>query len=543
MSFLHVVSPQELFVLPEPEKEHIAHGWVTSSSSPARSSSNGPRADGIASSVLSSNEQSASSQREKQQEMRRIQRIAVARDQEAGLDAEWYARVEKYCAVVKLHQMSLVSVVMSQEEAVSGSLPSALLTLACPVDVKFPLPVLLRKVATDLSDDELARTMLAALRQIACGIRHLHACGVAYGGLSAAAVVSNARMTEFALMPPTNFSAGTMSEDVRDLGRMMAEMLASARRSEIAAALAAPAKDMDEMNNLLVAEGHGLPLLHLMSCQPSALLGYALKNDGSRQKSMAALEKLIPKELITEFHAKAFANLPPSDIPDASPHRSVKIAIRVGCRDSLLFAFAPKPAGLGYTTSTVLSDHALACAIHCAAHVGNCTSIEHLVEHGADVNMPSKRGGPVAVAAISGNVAALKLLVKLGADIRQPGQRKRPIREAAAFATPEIMAAFVELGEAVDQADEDDCTPLYSACQHGNLQVVKYLVEHGADVNQYARIFTPLLAKATMRRRGICSRSVRMGPPHLHSQLPARRTRWFAIYLTEGSTECPPCSA
>jgi ankyrin repeat protein len=46
------------------------------------------------------------------------------------------------------------------------------------------------------------------------------------------------------------------------------------------------------------------------------------------------------------------------------------------------------------------------------------------------------------------------------------------------------VKTLIEHGAKVDAATTDGATPLYIACQNGQLDVVKYLIEKGANVMQ-----------------------------------------------------------
>ena len=66
---------------------------------------------------------------------------------------------------------------------------------------------------------------------------------------------------------------------------------------------------------------------------------------------------------------------------------------------------------------------------------------------------------------------------------------------AEAGSLPRVKRALAE-GAVVDAEDEDGHTPLMSAAWHGNLELVKYFVDAGADPNRWAQGDTPLARAA-----------------------------------------------
>ncbi|XP_005531048.2 PREDICTED: ankyrin repeat domain-containing protein 16 isoform X1 [Pseudopodoces humilis] len=61
------------------------------------------------------------------------------------------------------------------------------------------------------------------------------------------------------------------------------------------------------------------------------------------------------------------------------------------------------------------------------------------------------------------------------------GDYKRPIHEAASMGHQECVSFLLERGASVDCLKKGDWTPLMMACTRKNLEVIKTLVEHGAN--------------------------------------------------------------
>ncbi|KFP78054.1 Ankyrin repeat domain-containing protein 16, partial [Acanthisitta chloris] len=86
-------------------------------------------------------------------------------------------------------------------------------------------------------------------------------------------------------------------------------------------------------------------------------------------------------------------------------------------------------------------------------------------------------------AARSGHLDVLEYLVQeLGMDVEVVnGDYKRPIHEAASMGHRECVAFLLERGASVDCLKKSDWTPLMMACTRKDLEVIKTLVEHGAN--------------------------------------------------------------
>ncbi|XP_033370750.1 ankyrin repeat domain-containing protein 16 isoform X3 [Parus major] len=86
-------------------------------------------------------------------------------------------------------------------------------------------------------------------------------------------------------------------------------------------------------------------------------------------------------------------------------------------------------------------------------------------------------------AARSGHRDVLEFLIReIGMDPEVAnGDYKRPIHEAASMGHQECVSFLLERGASVDCLKKGDWTPLMMACTRKNLEVIKTLVEHGAN--------------------------------------------------------------
>jgi ankyrin repeat protein len=132
--------------------------------------------------------------------------------------------------------------------------------------------------------------------------------------------------------------------------------------------------------------------------------------------------------------------------------------------------------------------------IHCAIEAGDFEAVKDFIKRGADVNALDSYGQNVLhYAAAKSNLEMLKYLKELTKE----QQNQKPIIFAALRSTVRgnnnaevikvVKYIIEELGEDVNaKTKEEGITPLHSAIHTGIFEVIKYLVEKGADVNAKA---------------------------------------------------------
>ena len=115
-----------------------------------------------------------------------------------------------------------------------------------------------------------------------------------------------------------------------------------------------------------------------------------------------------------------------------------------------------------------------------------------LVEAGADMNQPWYLGTPLHVAARRRNVRMVQRLLDLGADPHAGDwDGSSPAHKASDAAT---VRCLLEAGQNVEIVDNFGRTPLHRAAQLGRTEIVKVLLEMGADTSSSDRTGnTPLL--------------------------------------------------
>lgn len=80
-----------------------------------------------------------------------------------------------------------------------------------------------------------------------------------------------------------------------------------------------------------------------------------------------------------------------------------------------------------------------------------------------------------------------------------PGSLGWFLREAVLYGTPRFVAALIRLGVPIDHPDECASTPLMYAAGT-NLEMVRHLVEAGADPNAVPEDFDPEIAPSRLGR-------------------------------------------
>ncbi|RMD83340.1 MAG: ankyrin repeat domain-containing protein [Lentisphaerae bacterium] len=100
------------------------------------------------------------------------------------------------------------------------------------------------------------------------------------------------------------------------------------------------------------------------------------------------------------------------------------------------------------------------------------------------------------------NLEIIKLLIRKGADIKggPVGKTRGPFCRALGVENLEIAQVLLDAGADIEQRAEGNRTPLHVQAILGNYKSVKFLVEHGANINALDKPnLTPLDHALTLR--------------------------------------------
>ncbi|HNR32696.1 MAG TPA: ankyrin repeat domain-containing protein [Candidatus Hydrogenedentes bacterium] len=126
------------------------------------------------------------------------------------------------------------------------------------------------------------------------------------------------------------------------------------------------------------------------------------------------------------------------------------------------------------------------CPLHAAAFNNAAEVARYLVEQGTPVDARSGKGNTALhLAAENGAIDAVKALIASGADLSAKTSdewRELPLHRAAYFSQDKVVAHFLDLGIDVNAKAATGSVPLTLSAEKGDLDLVKLLLERGADV-------------------------------------------------------------
>jgi len=119
---------------------------------------------------------------------------------------------------------------------------------------------------------------------------------------------------------------------------------------------------------------------------------------------------------------------------------------------------------------------------------GNEYDIKKLIKKGADVNMKDENGDtPLTISCYieyKNSLSIIKYLIKKGADINLPNDSIDSPLICACYGKNHysVIEYLVENKANINFKNEEGNTPLIISCQNGEIDVIKYLVNKGADI-------------------------------------------------------------
>ena len=134
-----------------------------------------------------------------------------------------------------------------------------------------------------------------------------------------------------------------------------------------------------------------------------------------------------------------------------------------------------------------IKTHSGVSPLHEAAEYGHSKVIELLLEYNAEIDPRDKSGStPLALAAKNGHVEALTLLISRGASltVTDSTSGRTPLHIAAAAGRKACVEVLIQNKADIEAKDSTKQTPLLCAADHGQLEVIKCLLSHNADIKQ-----------------------------------------------------------
>jgi ankyrin repeat protein len=139
---------------------------------------------------------------------------------------------------------------------------------------------------------------------------------------------------------------------------------------------------------------------------------------------------------------------------------------------------------LGFSDMNTRDDDAWTPLLAAATSDDHLPTIEYLIEHGADLDAVTRNGVSALMLSIRhGQYVVARFLVSKGADVNIADivRGDTTLIDAAEREDPEIVRQIIQRGADINQTNDAKWTPILQACKSGSLEVVKVLLEYGAD--------------------------------------------------------------
>lgn len=144
-------------------------------------------------------------------------------------------------------------------------------------------------------------------------------------------------------------------------------------------------------------------------------------------------------------------------------------------------------------------------ALSLASSRGHEAIVRLLLEKGADVNRKGQQGWyPISVAIEAGHAGIASALIEHGAEINVSYTYKTPLIHAAEKGRVEIVKLLLDKGADVRATDQNNMSALMQAIEKGYPEIAKMLIEKGSDVNiRESGGYTPLALASSKHQEGV----------------------------------------
>ncbi len=197
--------------------------------------------------------------------------------------------------------------------------------------------------------------------------------------------------------------------------------------------------------------------------------------------------------------------------PDAAPElpESYETEVRGLNRTLIQAAFNGKTEQVHMVfaaeDSESLKDEYINASLLLASVRGNTDTLLILLDHGADANSITVRGGTAlmwAAGSTQNTAATVRMLLQAGAEVNSRAENgSTALMDAAARGNTDIIDLLIAAGAKVDAKTDQGVTALMIAAAEGHVDCVSGLLRHGADLDAVDNYEQTALRKAVKAKQ------------------------------------------
>ena len=136
--------------------------------------------------------------------------------------------------------------------------------------------------------------------------------------------------------------------------------------------------------------------------------------------------------------------------------------------------------------------------LHKASNFNNVQVLELLLQHGAEINMKTKKfWTPLHLASENGFIEIARILLRNGADINaKTNFGSTPLAYAAEYNHLEIAKILIQYKADLDEPNIVRYTPMHLAAENGNDEIIRILFKNGANLDAKNNAYMTPMFKA-----------------------------------------------